>query len=187
MCVYISFMHQDYVDTYMYIYMFIYTYISMQGYHFRNLQNLDKSWHVQICCCASSQLSVGLLFAPGPSIFLSSSLSPGNGQPPGLPFTVIFIFQHISEPWIPNFEGFSIHIYIRKNQRKTISIKFYKVYHSLRFLNNKMGCNQSHQHRMARRRWDWCLLTNEPLPRNSTWEDCPQGDLRSMLVKGSDP
>lgn len=33
------------------------------------------------------QLSVGLFSAPGPSIFLSSSLSPGNGQPPGLPFT----------------------------------------------------------------------------------------------------
>lgn len=37
----------------------------MQGYQFRNLQNLDKSWHVQICCCASSfQLDFSLRQGP---------------------------------------------------------------------------------------------------------------------------
>ena len=99
----------------------------MQGYHFRNLQNLNKSWHVQICCCAE-QLCVGLFSAPGPSIFLSSSLSPGNGQPPGLPFTFAVwclpsssfssMFLNHGSQTLRDSVFISFHIYISKKTEK---------------------------------------------------------------------
>ena len=138
MYIYISFMHH-YLYTFNYIdaciYIFLYKYM-LYIYRCKDIIKISsKSGQVMTCSnlLLSDQLSIGLFCAPGPSIFLSSSLSPGNGQLPSLPLNLPFdVCRHLHFPvcfWNmdPNLR-YSYIIYL--SQKKTeetdnFSLRFY--------------------------------------------------------------